>query len=310
MGKRISRREFLRQGVGVGLFLGAGIGLPEWLAASVFAPLPDLVAVKGDTVKAAEAAVTALGGMNRFVKPGSKVVIKPNISFSNTPEMASTTDPLLVKTLAQMCVQAGAERVTVVDHTIHHWRICLDKSGMQAALAGMNKVILLPLSQRQLFEEVAIPKGKIMKQAELARVLLQSDVMINVPIAKNHPGTQVTLSLKNLMGLVWDRGQMHRLGVEQAIADLATVAYSHLIVMDASRVLIDHGPGGPGKVMNLGTIVAGTNPVAVDAYTIGLAPWYDTGLAPREVRHLVLAEQMGLGQINLDKLKIMKLAVG
>ena len=310
MAEGISRREFVRRGIGAGLFLGVGMNLPGWLVDSLAeSSVPDLVVAKGDILKATEAAIGALGGMGRFVKPGAKVVIKPNISFGNPPERATTTDPLLVKTLARLCVKAGAESVTVVDHTLHHWRICLKKTGMEAALSGMKRVSILPLNRRQLFEEVPIPKGKALRKTELARVLLGSDVLINAPVAKCHSATRVTLSLKNLLGLVWNRDRMHQVGVEQAIADLATVAKSQLVVIDASRALLTRGPGGPGRVIKLDTIIAGTDPVAADAYAVTLVPWYGKGFAPQEIRHLLLAHQMGLGQIDLGKVKIEKLTV-
>ena len=310
MAEGISRREFLRWSIGAGLFLGAGINLPQWPVDSLAGhSVPDLAVARGDIVNSTEAALAALGGMGRFVKPGDKVVIKPNISFANPPEKATTTDPLLVKTLARLCLQAGAESVTVVDHTLHHWRICMKKTGIEAALSGVKGVSILPLNRRRLFEEVPIPKGKVLRKTELARVLLGSDVLISAPVAKCHSATRVSLNLKGLMGLVWDRNRMHQVDVEQAIADLATAVKSHLVVIDASRALLTQGPGGPGKVTKLDTIVVGTDPVAADAYTVTLTPWYGKGFAPRQIRHLLLAHQMGLGRIELDKVKIEKLTV-
>jgi uncharacterized protein (DUF362 family) len=138
----------------------------------------------------------------------------------------------------------------------------------------------------------------------LAKVVRQSDRLINLPTAKSHSASGVSLGLKNLMGLVWDRGLFHQKNLHRAIAELAQVVRPDLTVVDATRALVTGGPGGPGKTVVLDTVVAGTDPVAVDSYTVGLTQWYGKAFAGKNVKYIVAASGLGLGEIDQARMTI------
>ncbi|MCK5010356.1 MAG: DUF362 domain-containing protein, partial [Deltaproteobacteria bacterium] len=151
------------------------------------------------------------------------------------------------------------------------------------------------------------PQGKVIKHLEIMKEVIRCDVLINLPTAKSHSATGVSLGMKGLMGVIWNRGYFHsKVDLNQAIADLSSVVKPSLTIIDASRALITGGPAGPGKVEKLNTIIAGVDPVAVDAYGVSVARWYNKKFDAANIKHIVAAHRMGLGNINLDKLQIKK----
>jgi len=305
MGKKglwITRRDFLK-GASAGLVLSLA-GRPASLEAK---DEPDLVVVSGDPATATRAALEAMGGISRFVQKGKRVVLKPNMSFSNPPEWGSTTHPLVVATVAQACIDAGAQRVVVLDNPLRPAELCLKRSGIQEACKSIKGVYVLALEDRKFFREIKVPQGKVFDRVEVFKEVLDSDVLINLPQAKTHSATGVSLGIKGLMGLIWDRFSFHsKYNINQALADLATVIKPQLTILDATRALVSGGPGGPGDVQKPNLIVAGIDPVAVDSYGVTVAPWYGQNFKGRQVEHLLAAHQRGLGKIDLDQLKIFK----
>jgi uncharacterized protein (DUF362 family) len=267
----------------------------------------DLVVISGEPAAATKKALEALGGASRFVKKGYQVVLKPNMSFARTPEFGATTHPLVVATVAEACVQAGANKVLILDHTLHRPELCLERTGIREACRNLPGVHVLAIQERKFFKEIKIPQGKALDRVEVIREALESDLLINLPVAKSHSATGVSLGIKGLMGLIWDRESFHtRVNINQAMVDLATVLKPQLTILDATRALVTGGPGGPGKVKKLNLIIAGTDPVAVDSYGVTLAPWYGQNFKGRQVEHLLIAHQRGLGAIDTDQLKIHK----
>jgi uncharacterized protein (DUF362 family) len=303
MGKKlIGRREFMKS-----TFAGVGglIFLPP--SFSQAKEEYDLVVTSGDPATATKKALEALGGISRFVKKGHRVVLKPNMSFARTPEFGATTHPLVVSTVAEACIQAGANRVLVLDHTLHRPELCLERTGIRAACKNLSGVHVLAFQERKFFKEIKVPQGKALDRVEVIREVLESDLLINNPVAKSHSATGVSLGIKGLMGLIWDRESFHtRLNINEAMVDLATVIKPQLTILDATRALVTGGPGGPGEVRKLDLIIAGTDPVAVDSYGVTVAPWYGRNFKGRQVEHLLLAYQRGLGKIDTDQLKIYK----
>ena len=168
-------------------------------------------------------------------------------------------------------------------------------------------VHVLALQDRKFFREIRIPQGKVLERVEVLTDILDNAVLINVPVAKSHSATGVSLGLKGLMGLIWDRESFHfQFNINQGIADLATVIKPQLTVLDATRAMVTGGPGGPGDVKKPNLIVAGVDPVAVDSYGVGIVPWYGQNFKGRQVEHLLIAHQRGLGKIDVDKLNIFK----
>ncbi len=184
----------------------------------------NLVVTSGDAATATRKALEALGGISRFVKKGQQVVLKPNISFARPPEAGCNTHPLVVATVAQACMDAGAERVLVLDHTLQRAELCLQRSGIPEACKHISGVHVLALQEKKFFREIPIPQGKVLERVEVMKEVLEAQVLINLPTAKSHSATGVSLGMKGLMGLIWDRESFHsQYNLNQAVPDLATV---------------------------------------------------------------------------------------
>lgn len=266
---------------------------------------PDLVVVRnGEPAALVRRAIATLGGMERFVPQGASVVVKPNICVAyRTYDYAATTNPWVVGELVKMAFEAGASSVKVLDYPYGgSGADAYVKSGIQEQVQAAGGEMVVMSSRK--FVSTPIPGGKWLKRTDVYDEILKAHVIINVPIAKVHGSSRVTAAMKNLMGIVRDRPTMHnKLG--QAIADLNTLVKPQLTVLDAVRILTAHGPSG-GKlsyVKKLDTVVAGTDPVATDAYAATLL-----GLQPTDLDYVKIGASMGLGQSDLSKLKIEELS--
>ncbi len=300
--RMITRRKFLKTAA-AGMALGL-VGSPSFLQAK---EEYDLVAISGEPVAATRKALEAMGGISRFVKKGQRVVLKPNMSFSRTPDFSATTHPLVVATAAQACIEAGAQQVLILDHTLQRAEFCLERTGIRDACKNIPGVHVLALQEKKFFHEIKIPQGKVLERVEVMKEILDSQVLINIPVAKSHSATGVSLGMKGLMGMIWDRESFHsQYNINQAIADLATVIKPQLTILDATRALASGGPGGPGEVKKPNLVIAGIDPVAVDSYGVTVVPWYGQNFKGRQVEHLLVAYQRGLGKIDIDQLKILK----
>src|SRR5690606_19243584 len=205
----------------------------------------DLVAVMGGEPEVMfRKAIAELGGIQNFISKGDKICIKPNIGWDKTPEMAANTNPKLVTEIIRQCFDAGAREVTGFDHTCNDWRKCYASSGIEeAAKAAGAKV--LPAHQESYYRSVSLPKGRSLKETKIHQAILDADKWINVPILKNHGGAQLTISMKNYMGIVWDRGFFHANDLQQCIADVCTYAKRPVLnVVDAYRLMKTSGPRG------------------------------------------------------------------
>jgi len=270
---------------------------------------PTVAVARGTKSKLVKGALDLLGGMGKFVKPGDKVCIKPNISFAANSECGATTSAGIVKQVVELCLAAGAARVIILDHTIQEAALCVERSGVERAVVDKAKVSLLTLTKERHFAPTAIPQGKGLKSALVAKAVLEADKLINLPTAKSHSATGVSLGMKGLMGLIWNRGALHQMNLHQAIADLATVIKPDLTIVDATRALTSGGPGGPGKTVQLDTVIAGADPVAVDSYTVGITQWYNKSFSGKSVKYIVAASELGLGEIDTAKMQIKEVKV-
>jgi uncharacterized protein (DUF362 family) len=269
---------------------------------------PDLALGQGGSPAATlDAALAAVGGLGRFVKRGQRVVIKPNVNWVSPPEHASNVNPHLLQRLIERCGEAGAQEVIVANHTQGDPEQVVQTSGAAAALRAAG-ARWQALNDEALYTWVDLPQGRQLRRTQLARLILETDVLINVPIAKHHSATRLTLSLKNLMGVTWNMGAFHQGGhLEQRIADLSTQVRPDLIIVDGTRILKSWGPsnrGGRGETEDLRKVLIGTDPVAVDACA---ASWF--GLRPDDVAHLRRAHEMGLGEKEWSRLKVREVAV-
>jgi uncharacterized protein (DUF362 family) len=270
---------------------------------------PDLLVARGAAETALPAALAAFGGLGRFVRSGEVVVIKPNAGFASPAEWGATTDPAVLGALIAACLEADARRVLVVDHTLAPAERAFARSGIGDAVAGFPQAKLVSLDEQRLYQEVAIPQGQALQRTDVAQAVLRADVLINLPTAKAHSATGVSFGLKNLMGLIWDRTTFHRdMDIHAGIADLATVIRPDLTILDAMTLLQTGGPEGPGEIEPYGGLVLGCDPVAVDAYAVGLGPWNHQTMTPAQVGYLRYAAQRGVGRLDLDSLQIREIA--
>lgn len=300
--QRMTRRKFLKTTAA-----GVALGLAGTHSFSIAREDVDLAAISGDPVAATKKALEVLGGISRFVKKGQRVILKPNMSFTRTPEFGATTHPQVVATVAQACMEAGAQQVLVLDHTLHRAELCLERTGIREACKDIPGVHVFALQERKFFREIKIPQGKVLERVEVMKEVLDSPVLINIPVAKSHSATGVSMGIKGLMGLIWDREIFHsQLNMNQALADLATVIKPQLTILDATRALTSGGPGGPGEVKKPNLIIAGIDPVAVDSYGVSVVPWYGQNFKGRQVEHLQMAYQRGLGKIDIEQSKVFK----
>jgi uncharacterized protein (DUF362 family) len=298
--QKITRRQFLKTTAA-----GVALGLVSRPSFSLAKDEYDLAVISGEPVAATRKALEAIGGISRFVKRGQRVVLKPNMSFSRTPEFGATTHPLVVAAMAQACTEAGASQV--LDYTLQRPELCLERSGIREACKSIPGVHVLAIQERKFFREVKIPQGKVLERVEVIKEILDSQVLINIPTAKSHSATGVSMGMKGLMGLIWDRESFHsKYNINQAIADLGTVIKPQLTILDATRALTTGGPGGPGEVKKPNLIIAGVDPVAVDSYGVSIVPWYGQNFKGRQVEHLLISYQRGLGKIDADQLNIFK----
>ncbi|MBP6909107.1 MAG: DUF362 domain-containing protein [Candidatus Saccharicenans sp.] len=294
----MERRDFIK-GLLVGS-LAAGIS-PRLLTQSRY---PELAVVTGESPeKITREAVELVGGMKHFIGRGDKVIIKPNIGWDRTPEMAACTNPEIVKTVVTMALEAGAKEVIVMDHTINQEKRCYIRSGIQEAAQSAGAKVLFPEDQR--LKKVNL-KGEWLKDWEVYADFLEADKIINLPATKVHSLSKVTLGLKNWLGAIGgSRNQLHQ-KIDEAMVDLAAFFKPTLTILDSYRVLFRNGPQG-GRISDtklLKTVVAGTDPVAIDAYGATL---FD--LKPQELLFLQLASARGLGKLELEKIRIEKRTV-
>ena len=300
---KISRREFLKKlGQACLAALGAKVILEEGFSAQP--SYPNLVVVKGnDAEKMLERALNELGGIKRFVKKGSTVVLKPNAAFTQPPKVGANTHPEVLQAMIRLCKKAGAKKIIVAEHFLSPPEVALKVSGLGEVVEKENVEFII-LHDRKLYRRVDIPKGQVLKSDEVAQCVLDADVFINMPVAKVHGSSILTLGMKNLMGTTWDRGYWHRADLHRCIADYSTRVKPHLVVLDAFTLMLTNGPGGPGDLKQMNTLVVGADPVAVDSYGASL---FD--MNGRDIPHIRYAYEYGLGQIDLKKLKIKYLTV-
>jgi len=263
------------------------------------------VARGGEPEEITRRAIEAIGGMQRFVKKGDDVIVKPNICVAyHTFEYAATTNPDVVATLVKLSLEAGARRVRVMDQPFGGTpQSAYERSGIKAAVgaAGGEMEVMSPAK----FVEVAIPDGRDLDKWHFYGPVLEADVLINVPVAKHHNLARLTLGMKNLLGVILGPSAIHA-NLGQRVADLTSLVKPQLTVVDAVRVLTAHGPTGGSldDVQKLDTVIASHDIVATDAYATTL---FDQ--KPDYLSYVTAGAEMGLGKMELDELDIEEIAV-
>jgi uncharacterized protein (DUF362 family) len=301
----LERREFIRRTLRSALAVALGSVPALELAAlpAAAAEAPPLAVRKGKDVPAlVRETVAALGGMGRFVKVGETVVVKPNIGWDRTPEQAANTHPLVVRAVVELCLEAGAKQVRVFDRTCNDPRRCYVQSGIQEAIEslGSDRARIEHMDTRA-YQELEIRGGKALQRWSFYRPALEADRLINLPVAKHHSISTLTLGMKNVMGVIGgNRGVLHQ-KIDEALADINTVVRSDLTLIDATRILTANGPSG-GRLEDvrvLDTLIASPDIVAADAWAATLF-----GRRPQEVPSIVAGAGRGLGTMDLAKVRM------
>jgi uncharacterized protein (DUF362 family) len=313
----LTRREAMLQLLRLGGVAAGAAGAGVWLSEHSFRPVPaqaeqarrdhrtatdpqfpQLTVVQGGEPRAlVQRALEDLGGIRRFVSRQDVVVLKPNIAWDRTPEQAANTNPEVVAEVVRQCWQAGAKRVIVTDVSCNEPRRCFQRSGIQAAARAEGAEVILP--DPELYREVDLG-GVVLKSWPVFTPFLEADKIFNLPIAKHHGLVGVTLGMKNWYGILG--GQRNRLHqqIHQSLADLASFMLPTVTLLDCYRILLRNGPTG-GNLEDVAlnkTMVAGTDPVAIDAY-VAKAYW---NLDPEHLPYLEMAAARGLGTVDFEKL--------
>lgn len=309
----MKRRNFIKSSAIAGAALSLNFdGLQAALMSNTISveKTPDLVAVMGGEPEAMlDKALEALGGIGKFVKKGQKVVIKPNIGWDRTPELAGNTNPKLISALVKKCLAAGAQKVTVFDHTCDNWQKCYATSGIEAAVKAAGGVIVPGNDERYYKKEISLPLGTALKKAKIHDAMDEADIWFNVPILKNHGGAKLTAAMKNYMGIVWDRRIFHQNDLQQCIADICTWTKKPVLnIVDAYRIMHQNGPQGKSAadVALVKSLIASTDIVAVDTAALNFFNQVKK-LDLDAVGHIGKGQDLKLGTTNLDKLEIKRI---
>jgi uncharacterized protein (DUF362 family) len=318
------RREFMVRVLRLGGLSAVTLGAGAWLHARSERPaesavlaadrragipndptLPELVVVQGGAPDVlARRAVAELGGIHRFIARGDVVVVKPNIGWDRGPEQAANTNPDLVATVVQLCHEAGAGTVIVTDMSCNDPRVCFERSGIAAAARAAGAQVILP-DERQ-FKQANLG-GEVLTTWPVLQPFLTADKFINLPIAKHHSLTGCTLGMKNLYGVLGgQRSRLHQ-RIHESLVDLLAFTRPTLTILDAYRVLVRGGPTG-GSLADVElkkTLIAGTDPVAIDSYAA--KAWWD--LDYQRLPFLRLADARGLGKMNFEQVRTKLLTV-
>jgi len=300
----MKRRDLIKSAAVISI----GLSLPDtfsmFISFAEAADNPDLAVVTGRSPAAiTRAAVDALGGIKRFVSRGDIVVVKPNMAWDRLPEQAANTNPEVVSEVVKLCFEAGAKKVKVFDRPVNDPRRSYIQSGIADAVRALGADV--DHMDNRKFRDISI-KGQALTSWPLYTEIFEADKLINIPIAKHHGLAKITMAMKNWMGVMGgSRNTIHQ-RLDESLADLALVIKPVLTVLDAVRILTANGPqgGSLNDVRRLDTVIAGVDQVAVDAYGATLF-----GMKGSDLGYVRIADKMGLGTMNISKLKIKKIAI-
>lgn len=298
----VERRDFLKMAAIAGMGFSIPNGMDALMNKSEASEKIDLAVAHGASPsKITKAAIDAMGGIKKFISRGDVVVIKPNMAWDRLPEQAANTNPEVVAAVIQMCFEAGAKKVKIFDRPVNDPRRAYVQSGISSAASALGADVS-HVDDRK-FRDIKI-NGQALKEWPLYTEVLEADKVINIPIAKHHGLATITMAMKNWMGVMGGaRRQIHQ-KLDESLADLAIVIKPTLTILDAVRILTANGPqGGDLKdVKKLDTVIAGTDQVAVDSFGATLF-----GMKGSDLGYVRAADKMGLGTMDISKLKIKKI---
>jgi len=249
-------------------------------------------AVKELTEKVFEAA----GGITHFISRGDVVVIKPNISWARGPKLAAATNPEVLESVIELCYNAGAKKVRVADNTIHDARRCFAITGAGVVAKKTNADLIFPRSS--LMKEMKI-RGDRLDVWPVFVPFMEADKIINLPVAKDHVLSTLTLGMKNWIGAVGGRRNALHQDIHQTIVDLAQFFKPTVTLIDATRIMTKNGPSG-GSLSDVAvknTLILSDDPVAADALAAKLF-----NRRPEQIGFIRLAQKQNLGTYDLQQL--------
>ncbi|MBM4340793.1 MAG: DUF362 domain-containing protein [Deltaproteobacteria bacterium] len=296
MNNKVNRRTFIKNSTGLLTFLSVSSVLPSDLLA---VEPPDIAVVEGkDPALQTRKTIEILGGMRRFVRRGDRVVLLPNSEWRYP---GAVVNPLIGIEVARLCAEAGAASITLTtNYGIGRWG-----SGVIKELESTGVRIKSP-SHPKDYTTVPVPDFRVRKEVTILREAMEHDVLIDIPVFKNHYGARISGSIKNLMGFNWNSISFHQgeTYLQQSIADLASVIRPHLCVVDATTILAENGPGGPGRTLRPNKVIAGTDMVALDAFCCPLLK-----VNPADVAHIMYLNASGQGQADVSKKRIKEISL-
>lgn len=309
----ISRRETIRKLLklsgGLALAgavpLAANIPRPVWAVTEKNGLLIEGIGQKENySVKAlTEKVFDAAGGIGKFISKGDVVVIKPNISWARPPHLAATTNPDVLKSVIELCQEAGAKKVRIADNTIHNAKRCFAVTGIGAVAKKTGADLIYPRSS--LMRDMKL-RGQRLDVWPVFVPLVEADKVINLPVAKHHSLSSLTLGMKNWIGAVGgSRWSLHQ-DIHLTIVDLAQFFKPTVTLIDATRIMTKNGPSGGSlsDVVTKNCLILSTDPVAADAMAATLF-----GIQPEKIGFIQLGKKWGLGTYDLERLNQKKVTI-
>jgi uncharacterized protein (DUF362 family) len=320
----LKRREFLARSAKAGASIAAAAGIASWLVdmkgptgndeTAVLAKLPDFSVTKkqgqsisvvsgNDRIKTVDKAIELLGGIERFVKPGDVVIIKPNVAFATPALLGATTNPDTIVALIRLCYDKGkAKKVIVMDNPINDPASCFEISGISRAVAAAGAEVVLP--KDNLFSNMTLQGGSLIKDwPVLSGPLAGANKLIGIAPVKNHSRSGASMTMKNWYGLLGGRRNVFHQDINNIIAELAMMVKPTFVILDGTTTMMTNGPTG-GSVSDLkktNVMIAGTDSVAVDAFGSSLL-----NLKPTDLPYLSIAEKAGVGSTDYESLKLLR----
>jgi uncharacterized protein (DUF362 family) len=321
----IDRREFLARGLKAGASVAAACALGYWLYDKTgLAPsrdksetvvLPDFSVAHGgpkmaivtgtDRVKTVNRALAALGGIEAFVKPNDRVLLKVNAAFASPPALSATTNPQLVTELARLCYKAGAASVVVTDNPINDPRSCFTLTGIEAAARSGGAKLVLP--QESTFRPTTVAAGALISDWPLLHEPFRGITkVIGLAPVKNHHRSGASMTMKNWYGLLGGRRNMLHQDIHNTIKELAMMVRPTLVILDGTRTMMTNGPTGGSldDLKDTRTMIVSTDQVAADAFGATLL-----GKTAAELLFIAKAAAAGVGTADYESLKPIRMEV-
>jgi len=257
---------------------------------------------------------TTRAALSRFPLPPlqeRRILIKPNAARPASPGQGVTTHPLVISGTIDYLRERGAKEIAIGEGFIFgvEGQEAFRKTGLKK-LSEKKKVKLLNMDRFDPFEKT-IPDGTLLKRVKVSSALKDFDWIISIPVMKTHMHTQVTLSIKNMKGLLWrrEKARLHQLrpdegrgrryrSLDLAISEMAKVLMPHLVIIDGTVGMEGMGPAY-GNAKEMATLIVSDHALSADAVAARLM-----GFSPEKIPHLKLCSEKGLGEIRLHKIQI------